>query len=128
MIPLHQQPSSNIVTMAAAEALSGTPPTEFSESQPTSLEIGLVNNMPDAAVLHLDGIARLPYSDKRFGVFASTLVSDHPLMASAPRQLLMPHSRWNDIPEEAVSAGYHVLTRSAEAGIDTFVKQRKSLF
>ncbi len=82
-----------------------------------------------AAVLHFDGIDRLPYSDKRFGVFVSTLVSDHPLMACAPRQLQMPHSRWNDIPEDAMSTGgYHVLTRSEEAGIDIFVKQRKSLF
>ena len=41
----------------------------------------------------------------------------------------MPHSRWNDIPEEALLAcGYRVLTRSEDAGVDAFVKQRKSLF
>ena len=41
----------------------------------------------------------------------------------------MPHSRWNDVPEDALEAcGYRVLTRSDEAGVDTFVKQRKSLF
>jgi homoserine O-succinyltransferase len=41
----------------------------------------------------------------------------------------MPHSRWNDIPEEALLAcGYRVLMRSEEAGVDTFVKQRNSLF
>src|SRR3989442_1837784 len=41
----------------------------------------------------------------------------------------MPHSRWNDIPEEALTAcGYRVLTRSTEAGVDAFVKQRQSLF
>ena len=41
----------------------------------------------------------------------------------------MPHSRWNEIPEDALaSAGYRVLTRSTDAGVDAFVKQRKSLF
>jgi homoserine O-succinyltransferase len=40
----------------------------------------------------------------------------------------MPHSRWNEIPEDALtSCGYRVLTRSDEAGVDAFVKQRKSL-
>jgi len=41
----------------------------------------------------------------------------------------MPHSRWNEIPEDALtSCGYRVLTRSDAAGVDAFVKQRKSLF
>jgi homoserine O-succinyltransferase len=40
----------------------------------------------------------------------------------------MPHSRWNDIPEkELAECGYRVLTRARDAGVDTFVKQRKSL-
>jgi homoserine O-succinyltransferase len=40
----------------------------------------------------------------------------------------MPHSRWNDLPEEALRpAGYRILTRS-DAGVDTFMKQQKSLF
>src|SRR2546422_9778102 len=41
----------------------------------------------------------------------------------------MPHSRWNDIPEDALaSCGYRVLTRSEDAWVDSFVKQRNSLF
>jgi homoserine O-succinyltransferase len=41
----------------------------------------------------------------------------------------MPHSRWNDLPEEALAAcGYRVLSRSAQAGVDAFVKHRNSLF
>src|SRR5256712_12415724 len=41
----------------------------------------------------------------------------------------MSHSRWNDLPEDALTAcGYRVLTRSDEAGVDAVVKQRKSLF
>jgi len=82
-----------------------------------------------AGILYLDGIVRRPLGDKRFGVFECVRVSDHPLTAAAPGRLQMPHSRWNEIPEEALLAcGYRVLTRSEEAGVDTFVKQRKSLF
>jgi homoserine O-succinyltransferase/O-acetyltransferase len=82
-----------------------------------------------AGILHLDGIARLPLGDKRFGVFECVRVSDHPLTAAAPSHLQMPQSRWNEVPEEALLAcGYRVLTRSVGAGVDSFVKQRKSLF
>jgi homoserine O-succinyltransferase len=82
-----------------------------------------------AGILHFDGIARRPLGDKRFGVFECVPVSDHPLTAAAPSRLRMPHSRWNEVPEEALLAcGYRVLTRSADAGVDAFVKQRGSLF
>jgi homoserine O-succinyltransferase len=82
-----------------------------------------------AGILHMDGIARRPLGDKRFGVFECVRVSDHPLTAAAPSHLQMPQSRWNEIPEEALLAcGYRVLTRSDDAGVDSFVKQRNSLF
>jgi homoserine O-succinyltransferase len=82
-----------------------------------------------AGILHIDGIARRPLGEKRFGVFECERVSDHPLTAAAPARLRMPQSRWNEVPEEALLAcGYRVLTRSADAGVDAFVKQRKSLF
>jgi len=82
-----------------------------------------------AGILHIDGIARRPLGDKRFGVFECVRVSDHPLTAAAPSHLQMPQSRWNEVPEEALLAcGYRVLTRSVGAGVDSFVKQRKSLF
>jgi len=82
-----------------------------------------------AGILHIDGIVRRPLGDKRFGVFECVRVSDHPLTAAAPSRLQMPQSRWNEIPEEALLAcGYRVLTRSEDAGVDAFVKQRKSLF
>lgn len=82
-----------------------------------------------AGILHLDGIARRPLCDKRFGIFECVRVADHPLTESAPARLEMPHSRWNEIPEEALLAcGYRILTRSEDAGVDAFVKQRKSLF
>jgi homoserine O-succinyltransferase len=82
-----------------------------------------------AGILYLDGIARRRLEGKRFGVFECSRVSDHPLTASAQGRLRMPHSRWNEVPEEALQAcGYRVLMRSAEAGVDMFVKQRNSLF
>jgi homoserine O-succinyltransferase len=82
-----------------------------------------------AGILYLDGIARRPLTSKRFGVYECVRVSDHPLTATARDRLPMPHSRWNEIPEEALLAcGYRILTRSDEAGVDAFLKQRTSLF
>jgi len=82
-----------------------------------------------AGVLHLDGIVRRPLRDKLSGVFESARVSEHLLTAGLPARFWTPHSRWNDIPEQALAAGgYQILTRSREAGVDAFVKQRKSLF
>jgi homoserine O-succinyltransferase len=82
-----------------------------------------------AALLHMDGIGRRALRDKRFGVFECARLSDHYLTTGLPSRLPMPHSRWNDLPEDALtSSGYRVLTRSDAAGVDMFVKQRKSLF
>ena len=81
-----------------------------------------------AAVLHADGIRRRRLSDKRCGVFECERVCDHPLTASVPAKWQMPHSRWNELPEDALmTSGYRVLTRSEDAGVDTFIKQRKTL-
>jgi homoserine O-succinyltransferase len=81
------------------------------------------------AVLHIDGISRRPLPDKCLGVFECARVSDHPLTASVPARSYMPHSRWNEIPEDALRAcGYRVVTRSQDAGADVFVKQGGSLF
>lgn len=82
-----------------------------------------------AAVLRMDGIERRPLSDKRFGVFECVKAGKHPLTSGLPGRLWIPHSRWNDLPEAALSAcGYRVLTRSDQAGVDLFIKQRNSLF
>jgi homoserine O-succinyltransferase len=83
-----------------------------------------------AGVLHSDGILRQPLPDKQFGVFQSTPVCDHELTLHAARPLHFPHSRWNEVREDALTAGgYSVLTKSAQAGVDLFAKQkRKSLF
>jgi homoserine O-succinyltransferase len=82
-----------------------------------------------AAVLHLDGIPRLPLREKLSGTFDCSKVDDHTIMFRAPSHWRVPHSRYNDLPEDAlVSNGYSILSRSLEAGVDIFVKHRGSLF
>jgi homoserine O-succinyltransferase len=82
-----------------------------------------------AAVLHIDDIGRAALNEKRFGIFEQTKVSKHPLLNGAPSRFQFPHSRWNELKEDAlISRGYTILTKSTEAGVDSFAKQRKSLF
>lgn len=76
-----------------------------------------------AAVLHLDGVERRPVGYKRFGLFECEAVAVHPLLQNVPSTLVTPHSRYNEVREnDLLSANYHVLTRSREAGVDAFVK------
>ncbi len=82
-----------------------------------------------AAILHMDGIRRVPRDEKVFGIFECARVSDHWLTAGTVPHLSLPHSRWNGVPEEQLKDhGYRVLTRSAEAGVDIFIKPQKRLF
>ena len=83
-----------------------------------------------ASVLHSDHIRRHPLSDKKFGVFDSRRVRDHALTADIPDMIRFPHSRWNEVREDELTAcGYVVLTQSSEAGVDLFAKnKKKSLF
>jgi len=82
-----------------------------------------------ATVLHIDGISRHALSDKCFGIFEFPNPANHPLVNGAPSRLGIPHSRWNEVRANALeSCGYTVLTKSAQAGVDMFLKQRRSLF
>lgn len=83
-----------------------------------------------AAVLHGDGIGRQALPDKQFGVFDEGKVCHHALTNQTPELMRFPHSRWNEVREDVlVASGYTVLTKSAEAGVNLFVKKRKnSLF
>jgi homoserine O-succinyltransferase len=82
-----------------------------------------------AAVLHADGIERRALKEKRFGVFDCRLTAEHPMTEHFPDPLWVPHSRYNDLPDRALtSCGYKILTRSAVAGVDTFAKQDGSFF
>jgi homoserine O-succinyltransferase len=83
-----------------------------------------------ASVLNSDGIVRTPLPDKQFGVFEFQKLCKHPLTRGTVDPVRFPHSRWNGIREDALqSAGYSILTRSSESGVDAFVKDKKqSLF
>lgn len=80
-----------------------------------------------ASVLFSDGIERHLLSEKRFGLFDERKTFDHLLVRSAPEVMPFPHSRWNELQEDhLISAGYSVLTKSATAGPNLFVKMRGS--
>jgi homoserine O-succinyltransferase len=82
-----------------------------------------------AAVLHLDGVDRRPLAEKCFGVFDCAVAAPHPLLAGIAERLRIPHSRCNELAERDLAGrGYTVLTRSAQAGVDCFVKPLDSLF
>jgi homoserine O-succinyltransferase len=82
-----------------------------------------------AAILHLDGISRVKRNDKLCGVFDCVRATDHRLTAGTPARFRLPHSRWNGLlEEELTSCGYRVLTRAGDAGVDTFIRQQRTLF
>jgi homoserine O-succinyltransferase len=82
-----------------------------------------------AAVLHMDGIQRVRSEQKHSGVFDCARVSDHPITAGVPERFRLPHSRWNGLTEaDLTRCGYEVITRTDQAGVDSFIKQERSLF
>jgi homoserine O-succinyltransferase len=83
-----------------------------------------------AGVLYSDEIPRHRLADKQFGVFEYRRAGDHALTEGVGEMMQIPHSRWNEVREdELASCGYEILTRSAGAGVDLFVKKKKgSLF
>jgi homoserine O-succinyltransferase len=82
-----------------------------------------------AAVLHLDGIERLPLPAKHSGVFTCAPVLSDPLLAGLKRPWAIPHSRRNGLDEAVLAAhGYEILTRSDVVGVDSFVRRGPPLF
>jgi homoserine O-succinyltransferase len=82
-----------------------------------------------AAILHMDGIRRIKRDEKLFGIFECTRETDHSLTEGMAPHFRLPHSRWNGAcASDLARHGYTVLTRSAEAGVDTFIKKQKKLF
>ncbi|HEY4772410.1 MAG TPA: homoserine O-succinyltransferase [Steroidobacteraceae bacterium] len=82
-----------------------------------------------AAVLYLDGIERRRLAEKLSGVFECVRGGRHAILSGGPDVWCIPHSRLNDLPQGALSAaGYEILSHSALAGADLFIKPRKSLF
>jgi homoserine O-succinyltransferase len=81
------------------------------------------------AVCRIDGIERRALDTKLSGVFECARIAEHPLLALVPSRWTTPHSRYNELPETALRArGYRILSRSAVAGADIFVKRCGSLF
>jgi homoserine O-succinyltransferase len=75
----------------------------------------------------LAGVRRHRLEHKRFGVFEHRIDAAHPLLESLRAPLLTPHSRWNELPVEALrAAGFNVLSFSEQSGADLFVSQRRS--
>jgi len=82
-----------------------------------------------AMVLHLDGIERCRLPRKLSGLYPIETCDDDPLLAGIGQTMFIPHSRYNDLPEEALrAAGYTILSRSDAAGLDMFQKATPSLF
>jgi homoserine O-succinyltransferase len=83
-----------------------------------------------AAVLYLDNVQRSLFPRKLHGVFNTTKLDQHPLLAYTDPTWGVPHSRWNDLPiQTLLSRGYRLLTEAGEAGADLFVKTcGRSLF
>jgi homoserine O-succinyltransferase len=81
-----------------------------------------------AAVLHLDGIARKRLAAKRFGVFEQRVTLEDALTKELGAEIRIPHSRWNSLPADVLSAAnYRVLTQSVAGDADMFIKRRRSL-
>jgi homoserine O-succinyltransferase/O-acetyltransferase len=81
-----------------------------------------------AAVELLDGIRRRRLEFKRCGVFAHTVLPNQPLLEGVDAPLHNPHSRWNELPADALrEAGYTIVSASADSGADMFTKQTNSL-
>jgi homoserine O-succinyltransferase len=77
-----------------------------------------------AAVELLDGVRRRRLGEKRSGVFSHDALPDEPLLKGVAAPLYTPHSRWNELPMDALrDAGYTIVSASAEAGADMFTKE-----
>ena len=79
-----------------------------------------------AAVLHMDGIHRRALSEKLTGIFECEKASNHPLLRNMPDRWPVPHSRYNNLDAAELRAtGYEILSNSACAGADSFIKRYK---
>jgi homoserine O-succinyltransferase/O-acetyltransferase len=77
-----------------------------------------------AAVQRLSRVRRQPLPAKLSGVFESLPARDDALLDGISGPLHTPHSRLNGLLEEdLVEKGFRVLTRSAVAGVDAFVRR-----
>ncbi len=77
-----------------------------------------------ASALIFHGVARRHLPHKRWGIFDHAVGEPgHPLVATLPGHFEMPHSRFNEIPEEDLRAcGVQVLVTGAIAGVQMAVE------
>jgi homoserine O-succinyltransferase len=69
-----------------------------------------------AGALVFDDVERRPLGTKSSGTFSQVVAKAHPLM-SGIRSVVLPQSRWNDIPaEEMENRGYQILAQSPLGG------------
>ncbi len=81
-----------------------------------------------AAVLAMDGVERRRLPDKLHGIFDCPAEVEHPLTVGLRQQRRVPHSRFNDLPQDALeAAGYQILARAGAVGADLFIKEGRSL-
>jgi homoserine O-succinyltransferase/O-acetyltransferase len=70
-----------------------------------------------AALAVFDGLERTTMPAKCTGVFAQRIDPAHPLAAGLHKHVLLPHSRLNAVPVDAVvAAGYSVALQSVDVG------------
>jgi homoserine O-succinyltransferase len=66
-----------------------------------------------AALTVFDGVARVRLASKCTGVFTQHVEPNHTLTAGFESEIVLPHSRWNTAPREALEvAGYDILIHS----------------
>lgn len=82
------------------------------------------------AVLRLDGVERTRHPTKISDILCCEGVANkHPLMSGLPPQWWIPHSRYYGLPEAALAAnGYRVLSRTADDGVDVFIRNGRVPF
>ena len=93
-------------------------------SVPTTLLSCLASH---ASILLFDGIDRVPRAVKCSGVFRGEVENPYdPLAFGLPETVPFPHSRINDVPEEAlVAAGYRIVIGSGDSGAGWAVATRR---
>jgi homoserine O-succinyltransferase len=70
-----------------------------------------------AALQVFDGIARIRLPTKCTGVFNQDVDVSHQLGEGIEAEILLPHSRWNSVPQEFLEgAGYDVILGSEDTG------------
>jgi homoserine O-succinyltransferase/O-acetyltransferase len=93
-------------------------------SVPTTLLSCLASH---ASTLLFDGIERVPRTTKCSGVFHGEVENPYdPLAFGLPDTVPFPHSRVNDVPEEAlINAGYRIVVGSGSSGAGWAVATRQ---